>query len=344
MAVDKGWIWFPVLLSFFMNLQSLTTSIYVNLATRRESLSPTMRHHMPMVRSIADVSNLVYVDIILDDPLSHPIPWNSPTIISIFRLPRIQTIRMSVGTGNDAYDWPSDLLAPTLTKLYFFHSNLYEDSLKCILASAPNLYDFTLNLVWYDEPTSNLAGGFLDCRKIGEAITTSTCSATLGRVILDVKFEDRHFNTPAKIERDGKMGGPWESGRSPYPGPTFQWGTKGTLGSIKSLRCLTLLMTDLNLQFGWSPKHARHPRDLLPESLRGLVLGTRLAECREFAWKRDVIREWLKEDISLGQLGALERLVVRQSDVQMEPDSVAKEAVFASFCEEKGITFGIEAW
>jgi hypothetical protein len=159
-----------------------------------------------------------------------------------------------------------------LTTLYFSCSSMLGKALRQIVLSASELQFLHVDInadaeAGYDE-------NFTDMDSLASAsnspLSPSTSpeypQAKLRELVLSISFLP--YN-PGKIF--GGIELPDSSG-TPNPGETNWWGTAGTMGILREFEGLESLDIDPVLLFGWSTNNSKPLAQLIPDSLKKLIL------------------------------------------------------------------------
>lgn len=160
-----------LLISFFPELRHLNSlAAFPDMLTDELDLLPKP---IPMVRRLSDMQHLKNLNL----TNFGSIRWNSDVATSIFNLPNIESIDMTLDADWSDRTQRPKIHAPKLRRLHLVKSVLFVEAIKCIVSSTTKLEDIGLDLIWAyqvrspDWPES--PSGVLNLTKLGEALAPS---------------------------------------------------------------------------------------------------------------------------------------------------------------------------
>ncbi|KAK0126807.1 hypothetical protein ONS95_008385 [Cadophora gregata] len=208
-----------LILSFCLDLRELFSPV----DCRQMLVVPSLPSRIPLALNFSGMSRLKHVRIL--NP-NHRVRWNSCAITSLFGLPMIQSIEISVCPGSqDDTMWPN-IDTPTPQKLSLVSSSLYEKSLRYMVQSASNLRTLSLDLVWDNDPTKDyLPSEVLDFARLSSIFQRELCQDWR---TAPLKVSRIAVNTLESLILVVKAPDPWTSGRTIRRKYTQPWHLRGT--------------------------------------------------------------------------------------------------------------------
>ncbi len=166
--------------------------------------------------------------------------------------------------------------------------------LKALLSSTPKLETLECGFEHDAEP-SNGPSPFFDCEDL--RLSLEPVRSTLKHLTLSFMFT-------AETAMEVDAGGSFENG---YAG-----GLKGKIGCLRDFERLEMLEIPIAILFGWSIITTTTLSQILPQSLRSLVLRQDLSTFWEYKWCFDAIHNKLQQSLpSLKETPKLTALIMR---------------------------------
>jgi hypothetical protein len=337
---EKSWWFNPVnscstlMLAFLLllhcpNITQLTPwSGYPESPQRLEFLSRAIRR-LPKLRMVDyGTQNTKFSSII----------WTDPGLNFLFQLPSVRHLRLQLTEelylNAQSVIGDGICVCPHITNLDLHSSVLSEATIGKLILRLPNLKDLALGLLRETRPNSPdsvVAGSFIDCEALREAL--SPLKSSLERLTITVDF----YSTK---EWHRANGGPWSVGREGNPGILRHWGVKGALRDLRSFSKLAYLEIDQSLLVGMGHTTDLAIWEVVPQNLKTLKFRADFAACKDFQPSIGALVEKISE--LLDKNTEVATVILQKSKSQDVMRAVDTVDAFGRICVTKGIKFAIE--
>ena len=181
-------------------------------------------------------------------------------LIAVLRLPRVESVACQVGESKMPMSWLTRFLknisCSSLKRLYLERSEIHQRLLGHVLRATPRLeeivYDLCINIHYNRSLTS-----WFNCRVMDN--TLSSLKQTLRYLYINVKF-DPVFDYIDELDNDD------------FDLSYFHQGIQNTMRSLVNFPNLTELSIPIIALLGWNSVENTQLADVLPRSLRHLLL------------------------------------------------------------------------
>ncbi len=318
-----------LLLSYFDNLQSLT--LLADPCHVSEEMGTSILRKIGKASLFAlalsklqELKEVAYLADFIPNIERGPISYRSALIQTIYSLPRIELLTLTVGyssnggtgdyqprlpnishfslSGNTSYATTTeasliDLVTPTVKTLRLVECQVEEKAIGSLLNWSPKITSLELGLL--GNCVEPVPFSFLDCTELGAQIGHQSRKRHLEHLTISVDFYDEGAGFP-------ELGGPFGvPGLNPY-----RWGLKGSIGdSFKDFTALKTLEIDLPVLLGWYPDRAKSLAEVLPSSLEELRIQTNFDDWDSCLWRLPVIINLIKGYLGGGVTGNLRNII-----------------------------------
>jgi len=264
-----------------------------------ESIWTSRRHEADAVPSVlltrlakigAEVNNGTYTMWLTELHEGHPDLF---IILLLSFCPRLQVLIPGLGLHSPGS--PVSLARAiskhsALTTLYFPCSSMPGRALRHIIASASEIQylhlDINADAEGYDD-------GFTDSESLAAA-SNSLLMPSNGPEYPQNKLRELVLSLSFLPYNPGEIFGGIQlrdSGGNPNPGETNWWGTAGTIGILRNFEGLESLDIDPVLLFGWSTNTSKPLAQLIPDSLKKLILRPFYFTNGSYEWHSGALRD-----------------------------------------------------
>lgn len=177
----------------------------------------------------------------------------------------------------------------SITSLSLNRACLTMEALESIMRALLHLKHLSLNLDWHADPIMPHLGEWLDCKKLGKAL--SHRSSTLESLKIETFWWSQ-----------------WDPTMGSAPGS--YWGMRDSIGDLRSFKRLTSLELAPEVLLAWEGDVAPPLSKLLPDSLRHLILRWDFGDWEYSPWEFERLCGFVNDYLSSLPRPQLESLVL----------------------------------